>query len=672
MTNISLPYITPRILPLTERIPDLREKYAYFDPILYKYVSDIPASLLPVPIDRDEAEYWRKQRHEVMRLPTLVINNPLIKFSTSGEIWLRTPQQGRFTLVEKKGGYIPLMHNIQSSNGILVSVNPDMTLTDTLNRSEGGTYILKEYKSLSDKIGRLAYISKAALELLTPIFPQNALLSNVYRLGISMNILHALNNALSMSVTANQVSEYAYLCMQENWEQSISDVTEDIRSQRILPLRHFRALEQVYHVNIYFLMDDQLEPYLRKPPHAYFYLHRRAQREWPTLIFHSLSTDPNTYSLITLTTTGGARGYKHLFSGQEYLDNLMDKNNVIRMVSPLDGVDERLQTIPIEMDISGWKAIEQVVDTYGKCRAITYQKKVEDILSIATLNIGFASIQDLPIREIRSPSLDKSGIPVMISDIGDETLSKLILRPSSVSTLSQWAETERNTRILRIVTHLLYSQMDLSIDEFIDYLTVDENVSYDTNSLMNVLPNIQGSYEQAWEYFASVLPGMVIVDDDSYEIVVPDEKTKRALKYHILATPKMQWPMKFPSYVKYTWDIQCGREEMVFLRDIDLIQYMIMSRAPTETTTIVISPIPYILSRGDHKYLIQMAANNMHAQYIAYMWDNDENDPINIGYEGIVEDIEYPWREVSHDFSDRIYEISFTLKDSRIFVIIPL
>lgn len=714
-TGISLPYLNPHMIELKERIPDLREKYAFIDPVLYRYI-DIDPGSLPVPIDREEAEYWRSKMHEVIRLPTLVVNNPLIHFETSGEIWLRTPQPGRFILVEKKeGGYIPVMYNSRTANGIIVSVNSDMTLTDTQNRSRGETHILKEYKSLSDKPGRLAYISKAALELLIPIFPQNTLISNVYRFGISMNILHALNSALRASVTPAQVATHAYLCMQENWEQSITEVIEDIRSQRIVPIRHFRALEQVYKVNIYFLVDDQIVPYLRKPPHAYFYLHRESRKDWPTLVFHSLSSEPDVISLITVTTGRGPRGQQFLFGGQQYLDDLMNRNNVIRMVSPADSVNERLLTVPIRMEIGNWRAIEQVVDAYGKCRAITYARysppvsqrartsvpfRITSETPVITINIGFAPIQELPLGDIRSPSMVTvagTSIPAIVQDLQTgasvrpedvqfaQVLSSLILRPVPESELSEWARKERSARILRIVTHLLYSQMDLTPEQFFKLVHVREGVQYDTTRLRHSMPNIQGSYENAWIYFSNVLPGMVEegdipVDDDEdladirgrFAIYVPDEMTKRALYLHTLATPKVKWPMKFPSYIQYSWDIQYGREEIVFLRETDLVQYIIMSRVPAETPNIVISPVPYVLSRGNSKYLIQMASNLTHAKYIAYVWDENEDGPLNPGYEGVIMDVDYPWREVPHDFTDRLDSIHFTNKDGRIFVVIPI
>lgn len=227
--------------------------------------------------------------------------------------------------------------------------------------------------------------------------------------------------------------------------------------------------------------------------------------------------------------------------------------------------------------------------------------------------------------------------------------------------------------------------MPVSIDEFMSYIKVKENILYDTSRLKHALPNIQGSHTLAWKYFGRILPEMVSVpsadeeydtdideedeEDTGYSIFVPDEATKQALYLHMSATPKIKWPTVFPSYVQYSWDISAGRDESVFLKETDLIQYMIMIRAPSETVSFVVSPSPYILSRGDNKYLIQMASNMEHAKYIAYKW---ENEVINSGYEGVIVTVDYPLKDVSSDFTDRLYEISYTIKDTRIFVIIPI
>lgn len=663
MTGVSLPVLDPQVLPLEERVPNLRERFSYFDSMLYKYASDANISpLLPVPIDRDEAPYWRERNHDVIRLPTIVVNNPLIKFEVAGEIWIRTPSPGRFVLIEKKDGvYIPILHTPKINNGILVVVNSDMTLTDTQTRSSTGSYVLRDVGSLSNKIGRLAHVSKASIGILSPIFPKEVSLSTIRRMGISMNIVHALNTILNRSVSPVQIAQYAHLCMQENWQQSIDDIADDISSYRIEPLRHFRAIEYAYKINIYFLLDDQLEPYLRKPPHAYFYLHRESRKDWPTMIFHSLSSEPDVLTVLLSDTNTGVKGYKYLFGGHEYLDNLMERSNTIRMVSPTEGVDEVLHTVPILDSIGDWKAHEQVVDTYGKCRGITYRKDMShNTYAYATINIGFAPIQDLPMGDIRLPSIQLSyDLPQM---------KDLILEQSMDSELSIWIQKERNARILRIITHILYSQMDISLDEFFDMIEIDD-VEYDTSRIPHTIPAI-GSYEDAWAYFASVTDGMI--DADSYTIYVPDEDTKKALYLHMMATPKIRWPNRFPSFILYEWDIRSGRDELVFLRDADLVQYLMMVRSPTEVTQIVESVQPYILSRGDSKYLIQMASDTTHAKYIAYSWDENEDGPMNPGYETIVFNVQYPWREIPYDFTFNIDSIHFTRKDGRIYVIIPI
>lgn len=660
MTGVSIPHMKPEIIPLIERVPDLRERYVFQDPILYRYVSNISNTLLPIPIERGDMQYWLDKSYSVMKLPTIVVNNPLITFKTSGEIWIRTPNPGqRFYLMKKEdGGYIPLGSDKQISDTILVTVRNDMMLIDTQIVKSYNNYLLSVGKSLSDKLGRLAHIDNASLELLKPILSGTIRKSSIYRIGINMNILTALNDALSRSISSTTLSSYAYLCLQENWEQSVEEIGDDILNQRIYPMRHFRALEEAFNVNIYFLMEDKIEPYLRKPPHAFFYLHRKGKEDRKNIIFHTLPSEPNVFTLVVYT---GETRYRYLFDGTEYLDSLMNQSNIVRMVSPVDGIDERLYTVPINMSIKQYNAVEQVVDAYGKCRGITYQYGK----SIATINIGFAPIQNLPVGEIRIPTIQD-----ITRDLGDDIIS-LILRPNTQSEQSIWSKMERDTRILRIIVHLLYSQMtDTSLDDFFDLIEVQEDIVYDTTQLQHKLPNIQGSSTNAWEYFSDIIPTMVNSDDTV--IYVPDEKTKDALYYHVMSTPKIKWPSTFPLYVQYTWDIQTGRDEMVFLRDVDLIQYLIMSKAPREVYTIVVSPIPYILNRGNDKYLIQMASNIDHAKYIAYTWDTNDDGPINPGYESTIYPVEYTMPEVLPDFTEKIYGISYTYKDNRIFVIIPI
>lgn len=665
MTSISLSILPPAVLPLVEREPDLRERYSYFDNTLYKYTSNIEASSLPVPIDRNDASHWLKLNHDVIRLPTVVVNNPLIKFEVAGDIWIRTPKPGRFTLVEKKDGvYIPILRSNRDNNGIPVTVNDDMTLNDIQATPSTASYVLNASKSMANKIGRLAYISKASTEMLAPILPSDTYSHTIKRIGISKNIIRALNGVLNMAVTPTDVAQYAHLCLQENWQQSVEDIAYDISSYRIEPLRHFRALENAYKINMYFILDDQLEPYLRKPPHAYFYLHRESRKDWNTIIFHSLSSEPDVLTILLSDPGLGSRKYKYTFEGNEYLDSLIEKGNRTRMVSPSDAVNEMLHTVPIMHKLGNWDAYEQIVDAYGKCRGITYRRTVPNAHAYvyATINVGFAPVQDLPLGDIRVPSGQLA--------IDLPQMKKLILEPTHGSDLYRWMQRERNARMLRIIAHIIWSQMDISLDEFFGHIQVKEDTVYDTSRVTHSIPVTDGSSQEAWKYFSSVTEGMINLNE--HIIYVPDESTRRALYLHMKATPKMRWPSRFPSYIQYRWDIHAGRDELVFLRDADLIQYLMMIRSPVEVTQIVESVNPYILSRGDHKYLVQMVANATHAKYIARSWEENDDGPINPGYETIVHEVQYPWRTVPYDFTDRINGIHFTMKDGRIYVIIPL
>lgn len=668
----------PAVLPLIQVVPPIHKKYAFYDPILYKYVSDIqPTSLLPVPIEREEVAYWEARMYSVMRLPTLVVNNPLITFETSGEIWLRTSMPNtRFTLIKKKkGGYIPIMQGKRT--GIDVTVNSDMTLIGAYPSGSGNAYALDATKSLGapNKVGRLAHISDSMIKMLQPIIPTGRV-PDLRRVGISMNMLDAMNNALEMDIRARTVSTYAYMCLQECWEQSVEEIQEDILNLRIHPMRHFRALEMAYKANMYFTVDDPLGPYLNKPPHLYFYLHRRANPSWPCILLHSLRDELETFSMLVLNEGAKiSRNAIYTFQDQAgYLDDLITLNNQTRMISPADGLNIQLTTVPIQMNLGQWYAHEQIVDAVGKCRGITYKRVIMDEAFYTTINIGFAPVQELPLGEIKEPTLSGTTSMMLLdlrhnaTDAGfTKALESLIMRPSRNDALSSWSIMEKEARILKVVTHLLYSQMNISLDTFSDQLVVREGIHYDLSNVKHALPNIGGSSDQAWEYMASILPTMV--DDDEYEIMVPSLAMKDALLLYLRATPKIRWPLHFPSYVLYTWDVASSRDEAVFLRDTDLIQYLIMRRAPIETTTLIISPIPYILTRRGYKYLVQMTIDISHAKYVAYRWDEESLNP---GYEGIITSVDYPVNMVSPDFTDKLTQIAFAKMDARIFVIIPL
>jgi hypothetical protein len=129
--GILLPSTAPAIAPLNEREPTEVEKYAYYDPVLYSHISKIEASLLPVPISRDQVDRYDRERYSIMRLPTMVMNNPLIRINTNGDIWLRTPRPESFFMLTRKddGTYMPIMRAGRMDSNILVTVNRDWSLT---------------------------------------------------------------------------------------------------------------------------------------------------------------------------------------------------------------------------------------------------------------------------------------------------------------------------------------------------------------------------------------------------------------------------------------------------------------------------------------------------------------------------------------------------------------
>jgi hypothetical protein len=63
-------------------------------------------------------------------------------------------------------------------------------------------------------------------------------------------------------------------------------------------MKHIRALEAAFKINIYLLMDDAVEPYLRKPDHYAFHLHNPADKTLPTLIMHSMKEEPDVFTII--------------------------------------------------------------------------------------------------------------------------------------------------------------------------------------------------------------------------------------------------------------------------------------------------------------------------------------------------------------------------------------
>jgi len=684
--------LSPTILPIKVRDIGIKERASFVDPILFSHLPSgkeiIPS--LPTVINHSEVRKYRQLGYMIMKLPTVVVNDFSIKFETNGEIWLRTNNQRDSMYLVKKDstngvdhGYIPISTSKEPPNSIRIEVNSDYTLTHvgemvTWCKNRKNSERLVATNLLENRPGRLADISPSVLNLLKPLV-SNGLL---FREGLPRNPILVLNRALRIfdrdcdekvklsrkgisEINVHDVAKYAYLCTQECWDQSVTQIQDDILRFSIVWMKHFRALEQAFQCNLYFLVTDPVEPYLRKPPHAYFYLHRRGNPQWPTLILYSMNPEDNIFSMIT--SVGESRSYSFMQVSENntkipvsvYMDELMDRINDVHMISKINGqkVDISIGsgTIPV---IEGWDPVSQVIDSYGKCRAITFRMGT----SMATIDIGYLPIQnDIPLGIIVFPTID-GDVPI-INKYSNRPLN--VLYPILGSAMSRWIENEKSARILRTVAHLLYSQMDLSIDEFMDRVLVDDEfVMYDLSKLDHSLPNIYGEQSIAWEYFHSVIPTMVGID----EIYVPDDNTRTALENFLGASYKIEWPQSIPGMILYTWDIDANKDETVFLNERSLIQDIVLKRVSFEVTTMQLSPIAYILTSNGVRYLIQMARDLKHAQYIAYMWINHD---INPGYEsrgrGSV-----PIDEVPYSFIEKLEEVSYTIFNNKYFVIIPI
>lgn len=696
-----LPYYNRSIIPLHYKEITKKQEYSFVDPILYKYASSIQSDILPVPIRREDVAEAERNNFTVMRLPTVVLGNPSITFETNGEIWVRTPLPGyRFTLIQKgkKGkrrGYIPVMSlNRLRIKGIEVTVNSDRTLINTAENKDYLHYLSEAYplgaeKSIVDKPGKHAALLHSVRILLAGITTLNF---SLMREGLTGNVFGMLNRITgNTAMTLEGIARHAYLCMQENWTQSEDEIRTDILTGRIFWMRHFRALEQAYSINIFFVMNDPIDPHLRKPPHAHFYLHRKANPQWKSIILHSLESERDVFSIIMLPNVSGKKvrgkgpSRQYLFDGAEYLDGLMNTVNNIHVLSRNEtGLsNRRLIATTILSQIGSWKAVEQVLDANGKCRAVTYTRNGE----YATMEIGFAPVHPgLKLGYIREPSMaivdDLQGqYPEMDIDL----LEQLIMHPNNDSLFRDWSIAEKSARILRTVSHLLYSQtkalieneegeeelIPMPLDEFMERIEVQAGVSYDFSRLRHALPKIYGESFDAWTYMVDMLPTMVQKNDEGdFRIVVPSEPTRNALRLFMMATPRIAWPESLPGYLQYTWDIRASPGESVYTREIDLIQAIALRNAKSESSEIITSPIAYILTRNQTKFLVQMARNVPHVRYIVHMW---REYGINPGFESVYdENVGEPVPAIESGFTQNPEEIVYTQFSGKYFVIIPL
>lgn len=658
-----IPANPPLLMRLIEREPTLEEQYGSIDLELYKYTpSSIDPSDLPIPIDREDSQMWKREGYAVMHLPTTIVNYPSIDISTSEDIWIRTSRPGRFFLVRKSnGGYIPVLYTGRGF-GIILNISESGEVSGEVQEISCTQRVLSEESSTFGKTSRFIGIPESLSLFLRPIAIQG---TSTYRWGITPNILVNLNDITGMNKTPQDVATYAYLCKQENWTQEVSQIRDDILAQRIDPYRHFRALEQTFKLNIYYIQEDMIEPTLVKPPHASFYLHRRGNTAWGTVLFYIMKDE------MTLIIRRDNRTKKIISIFKDtslYLDRVMDESNIIRMISPKDNTDTILQyqSPPITLG-EGWNIFEQVVDDYGKVRGVTYRNRRR----IATMYIGFAPLISpigdtiIPIGDAVTPSVSRGGLADIIHDI--RWMSKdYLLIPEIRGRFELWKRMEKEARVLRAVTVLLYSYTNIDSDTFIDtMMEVKESVSYDISSITNTLPSIKKI--DPWGYFQDVARGMV----EDHKIIVPSADTRESLRLYIKAMHKVQWPTTFPQYVVYSWDIRSTESESVFLSQESALSTVMMESYPTETDQIIISPLAYVLRQGNDRYLIQMGRDMEHIYAIAYEWINNKR---NIGYSSYTYTSEEDEPEIPEVESliPRVESISYIMRDTHPFLIIPL
>jgi hypothetical protein len=668
---MNIPSNPPIFISLKERIPSRLQEFKYIDGDLYNHVSTVASTLLPVPIDRSETHTWIEKGHTVLRLPNTILNFPSINILTSEEIWIRTPRPGTFLLVKKENDdYIPIQ-NESRGFGIVLDVHEDGTVEGHMQYVTPTTRVLNEKSSTFAKVDRLVSPSETLNIFLRPMAETGTL---IFRMGISPNIIHTLVVATNTSMTPKKIARYAYLCRQECWNQEESDIEEDILQQRIDPQKHFRALEEAFSINLFFLEEDMVEPIVLKPPHYSFYLHRRSNPNRRNIIFHK---DKRQWTLVVQRLLTSSIIIRSFSKGGEYLDDILDQTNIIHMISPEKGTDNILTYKVPAIKIGPWKAYEQVIDDYGKVRGITYKNGSR----IATVFVGFSPIlspingEDIYMGTVVTPSTSRSNKSIDIVREIQWMKKEYLLIPDQNSSFNVWKKREKDARILRAVVVLLWSQSNMSIDDFIDeHLIIDDRVSYDTSMMKNALPPLLDM--DAWEYFSSVLGGddsdaMIRMNDVYRYIVVPTEETLDALRLYLGSTPRVAWPSSFPHFVIYSWDIKSQDTESVFLLQEHALANLMMEAYPTESDELVVSPVAYVLRQGSDRYLIQMGRDYQHVRCLAYEWINTRR---NSGFSNLCDiDEEYlPMVEEVTSFTPKIEVVSYIFHSTHIFLIIPL
>lgn len=709
--------IIPRVSKLITVQPSIKDIYSTFDSKLYSHLPTGSEEHLPIPIDRDSIDLWKNKGYSIIKLPTIVLDDPTITFETMGEIWLRTKKPNTaFGLREKvksqrvsnitnisdltkneiDHGYIPL--ELDGKNNILpIYVNNDMSINLSKSKTSGA-YVLRSNKKITI-LGQKGIVSDMISHIISSIIDTNDPIS---RLGISNDMIHTFNHYIkpieANRLTSNDVSKFANLCMQECWNQSPEDIMTDIDMGKISIYKHYRAFEAAYQINIYFMIDDIVEPYMLKPPYAHFYIHRRGNPKWPCVVFLIRVDSPSKPDLIVTTKNSiNTALLKNAKMNPVYsFDTMMDKVNITNIISPAENKNIVIRDISIP-HYANWKPYKQVIDSFGKCRAIIYSHISGGKTEYATINIIFSAIlNEYPItKEIVNPTMRMAYIkskgnmmvPAIIADNPNlPILSELIMYKNSNSSFEEWKILDKSAYLLRMITHMLYSSSNESLDIFINRIIVDPTHMgiYETGILpSSMIDTIIGKIS-LWKFFETYTAPIEDDMNTGSKLMIRDGKiyvksfeTKRALRYFMMATSKLIAQVSFPGYIRYSWDIKNHSDESVYLDTFDVINNMVLEKLPSITNDIVISTIPYIIERGREKYLVQMIRKEndlKQAMYIAIIWNQKK---VNPGYSCIYpnsndfyQDYELPM--VNSNFIKNSNTYSYTESNERIFLLIKL
>lgn len=703
--------LKPRILPLQISAPQLKNRYGFYASDLYK-LSRADPGLYPIPIDKDEMHLipkWLADGYTIAKLPMEIINDPTITFDISDEIWFRTPSPGYFSLIPKKDKknsyyagqssremtYLPIYSSVLNNLIIYNSNDPDSSLhwkgRLRLVPDYNTEYILskpKENQTLD--IGRLCRIS-GLISLMGKIIPREGdIFLEAFGMFVPRDVLFTMNNmylggAQSLIKTEKDIARNAYICKQECYDQTVEQIAEDILQGQISYLKHWRALEETYNVNIYFFNYDSAEFY--RPPHKYFYVHRRAVIDRPTLIF---AIHESLFMLIAYLDTRKYKGGmpKGYYPRQYYLpsklgkqmvpdilDNIVNEQNTVNMLYPIDGTIASLivENIPT---INRWKPEQQYVDSNGKCRGIVYMSGKAQ----ATVNVGFKPIQrNLPLTlGIVPPTMSMDSFTrKFIPTISSLHPGIKILLPYSENLFSKWKIQEKQSRYLCLISHVIYSLSDLNPDTINDAIKVVPNLStygnlkipYSTSSLwqeINLNDNVES---RVWNYFGALVPGMI--DIDGRKILVSDKKTKLALTNYIIALGKKALTSVFKDTIKYTWDIDQDSTELVFFNAESAIKQAVYKYSVNETNSIELSLQPFLIIRN-HYFLVQMCIDESHCEYVRRTWKEKHINPGFTNNYPIDLKLDPSLMYIVPEFASLNEDIAYTIKDGQYFLIMKI